>query len=155
MVKINLLSYQPTNDWLLIFSYSFTLESNWKVTRMKDGNNHKKFLIVQQILLVNTIGNVKRMVRRIWIMSGYKAVIENYCNVEYVLCTSLKIWNIQFPLQDIVTESSSFDLVSFIPLLRDRIYTANPFAKQFLVSWVSAMHPSTAYKEIHTSYWMV
>ena len=40
-------------------------------------------------------------------------------------------------LQDIVTESSSFDLVSFIPLLRDRIYTANPFAKQFLVSWVS------------------
>ena len=32
---------------------------------MKDGNNHKKFLIVQQILLVNTIGNVKRMVQRI------------------------------------------------------------------------------------------
>lgn len=67
MVKINLLSYQPTNDWLLIFSYSFTLESNLKVMRMKDGNNHqfKKFLIVQQILLVNTIGNVKRMVWRI------------------------------------------------------------------------------------------
>lgn len=42
-----------------------------------------------------------------------------------------------FSWQDIVTESSSFDLVSFIPLLRDRIYTANPFAKQFLVSWVS------------------
>jgi len=41
-----------------------------------------------------------------------------------------------FSFQDIVTESSSFDLVSFIPLLRDRIYTANPFAKQFLVSWV-------------------
>ena len=72
-----------------------------------------------------------------------------------MLCTSLKIWNFQFPLQDIVTESSSFDLVSFIPLLRDRIYTANPFAKQFLVSWVSAMRPSTAYKEINTFYWMV
>jgi len=43
-------------------------------------------------------------------------------------------------LQDIVTESSSFDLVSFIPLLRDRIYTANPFAKQFLVSWVSVKY---------------
>ncbi|CAH3026669.1 unnamed protein product [Porites evermanni] len=39
-------------------------------------------------------------------------------------------------IKDIVTESSSFDLVSFIPLLRDRIYTANPFAKQFLVSWL-------------------
>ena len=50
---------------------------------MKDGNNHqfKKLLIVQQILLVNTIGNVKRMVWRICIMSGCKAVIENYCYV--------------------------------------------------------------------------
>lgn len=42
-----------------------------------------------------------------------------------------------------MTESSSFDLVSFIPLLRDRIYTVNPFAKQFLVSWVS-MYLSTS-----------
>lgn len=39
--------------------------------------------------------------------------------------------------QDIVTESSSFDLVAFIPLLRERIYTRNPFARQFVVSWVS------------------
>ena len=45
-----------------------------------------------------------------------------------------------------MTESSSFDLVSFIPLLRDRIYTANPFAKQFLVSWVSVVeHKSIAF----------
>ncbi|XP_023212530.1 protein VAC14 homolog, partial [Centruroides sculpturatus] len=36
---------------------------------------------------------------------------------------------------DIVTESSSFDLVAFMPLLRERIYTKNPFARQFLVSW--------------------
>lgn len=64
----------------------------------------------------------------------------------------IKNLEFKFPLQDIVTESSSFDLVSFIPLLRDRIYTANPFAKQFLVSWVSARCPSTAIKEIHTSY---
>ncbi|XP_027047389.1 protein VAC14 homolog [Pocillopora damicornis] len=42
-------------------------------------------------------------------------------------------------VKDIVTESSSFDLVSFIPLLRDRIYTANPFAKQFLVSWLMVL----------------
>ena len=39
--------------------------------------------------------------------------------------------------QDIVTESSSFDIVAFMPLLRERIYTANAYAKQFLVSWVS------------------
>ncbi|XP_015778657.1 PREDICTED: protein VAC14 homolog [Acropora digitifera] len=43
-------------------------------------------------------------------------------------------------IKDIVTESSSFDLVSFIPLLRDRIYTANPFAKQFLVSWLQVLY---------------
>lgn len=39
-------------------------------------------------------------------------------------------------IKDIVTESTSFDLVSFIPLLRDRMYTTNPFAKQFIVSWI-------------------
>jgi vacuole morphology and inheritance protein 14 len=44
---------------------------------------------------------------------------------------------ISFILQDIVTESSSFDLVSFVPLLRERIYNKNPSARQFLVSWVS------------------
>lgn len=39
-------------------------------------------------------------------------------------------------VKDIVTESSTFDLVSFIPLLRERMYTTNPFAKQFIVSWI-------------------
>ncbi|XP_067131092.1 protein VAC14 homolog isoform X2 [Centruroides vittatus] len=42
-------------------------------------------------------------------------------------------------LKDIVTESSSFDLVAFMPLLRERIYTKNPFARQFLVSWISVL----------------
>ena len=42
-------------------------------------------------------------------------------------------------IKDIVTESSDFDLVSFIPILRERIYTTNPNAKQFLVSWLSAL----------------
>ena len=40
-------------------------------------------------------------------------------------------------LQDIVTESSSFDLIAFLPLLQERILTRNPFARQFIVSWVS------------------
>jgi len=39
-------------------------------------------------------------------------------------------------LQDIVTESASFDLISFMPLLQERILTRNPFARQFIVSWV-------------------
>lgn len=42
-------------------------------------------------------------------------------------------------MKDIVTESASFDLVAFIPLLRERIYTKNPFAKQFVVSWITVL----------------
>ncbi|XP_028392821.1 protein VAC14 homolog [Dendronephthya gigantea] len=39
-------------------------------------------------------------------------------------------------VKDIVTESASFDIVSFIPLLRERMLTTNAFAKQFIVSWI-------------------
>lgn len=39
-----------------------------------------------------------------------------------------------------MTESRNFDLVKFVPLMRERIYTTNPHAKQFLVSWVSCHH---------------
>ncbi|WAR12261.1 VAC14-like protein [Mya arenaria] len=39
-------------------------------------------------------------------------------------------------MKDIVTESASFDLVSFIPLLRERIYNKNEHARQFIVSWI-------------------
>ncbi|XP_059156655.1 protein VAC14 homolog [Physella acuta] len=42
-------------------------------------------------------------------------------------------------IKDIVTESSSFDLVAFIPLLRERIYTRNTFARQFVVSWIEVL----------------
>lgn len=42
-----------------------------------------------------------------------------------------------FDPQDIVTESNKFDLVSFIPLLRERIYSNNQYARQFIISWVS------------------
>lgn len=41
-------------------------------------------------------------------------------------------------LQDIVTESNQFDLVGFIPLLRERIYSNNQYARQFIISWVGA-----------------
>ncbi|XP_053558318.1 protein VAC14 homolog [Bombina bombina] len=39
-------------------------------------------------------------------------------------------------LKDIVTESNKFDLVSFVPLLRDRIYSNNQYARQFIISWI-------------------
>ncbi|XP_012265720.2 protein VAC14 homolog [Athalia rosae] len=42
-------------------------------------------------------------------------------------------------MKDIVTESGMFDLVGFIPLLRERIYTKNPFGKQFVIAWVSVL----------------
>lgn len=32
-----------------------------------------------------------------------------------------------------------FDLVGFMPLLRERIYTKNPFGKQFVIAWVSVL----------------
>ncbi|XP_020819252.1 protein VAC14 homolog isoform X2 [Phascolarctos cinereus] len=39
-------------------------------------------------------------------------------------------------LKDIVTENNKFDLVSFIPLLRERIYSNNQYARQFIISWI-------------------
>lgn len=32
-----------------------------------------------------------------------------------------------------------FDLVGFMPLLRERIYTKNPFGRQFVIAWVSVL----------------
>ncbi|XP_019880137.1 protein VAC14 homolog isoform X2 [Aethina tumida] len=42
-------------------------------------------------------------------------------------------------LKDIVVEST-FDLDGFIPLLRERIYTQNSFARQFVISWISILN---------------
>uniref|UniRef100_A0A8B9TQL1 Protein VAC14 homolog n=1 Tax=Anas platyrhynchos TaxID=8839 RepID=A0A8B9TQL1_ANAPL len=44
-------------------------------------------------------------------------------------------------LKDIVTESNQFDLVGFIPLLRERIYSNNQYARQFIISWVGSPVP--------------
>ncbi|XP_049788046.1 protein VAC14 homolog [Schistocerca cancellata] len=43
-------------------------------------------------------------------------------------------------MKDIVTESASFDLVAFVPVLRDMMYTKNTFTRQFVISWVSALY---------------
>ncbi|KYM84873.1 Protein VAC14 like protein [Atta colombica] len=42
-------------------------------------------------------------------------------------------------MKDIVTESGLFGLVEFIPLLRERIYTKNPFGRLFVISWISVL----------------
>lgn len=42
-------------------------------------------------------------------------------------------------MKDIVTESGMFDLVGFMPILRERILTKNPFGRQFMISWVSVL----------------
>jgi vacuole morphology and inheritance protein 14 len=39
-------------------------------------------------------------------------------------------------LKDIVSENPHFDVDNFISLLRERMYTNNTFARQFLVSWI-------------------
>ena len=38
-----------------------------------------------------------------------------------------------------MTESGMFDLLGFMPLLRERIYTKSPFGRQFVISWVSVL----------------
>lgn len=44
-------------------------------------------------------------------------------------------------LKDIVTESyQTFDLNSFLPLIRERIYSKNSFARQFIISWISIIN---------------
>ncbi|KAF7995537.1 hypothetical protein HCN44_006644 [Aphidius gifuensis] len=42
-------------------------------------------------------------------------------------------------MKDIVTDSGMFDLRAFMPILREQIYTKNPFGRQFLISWVSVL----------------
>ncbi|XP_067929042.1 protein VAC14 homolog [Watersipora subatra] len=43
-------------------------------------------------------------------------------------------------MKDIVTESALFNIPSFIPLLRERIYTRKPFCRRFVTSWISLLN---------------
>lgn len=43
-------------------------------------------------------------------------------------------------MKNIAMESPAFDIVAFIPLIRERIYTKNSFSRMFIVSWVSALN---------------
>jgi len=41
--------------------------------------------------------------------------------------------------QEIITESASFNLVEFIPTLREKMHTKNEFARQFIITWISVL----------------
>ncbi|KYN36055.1 Protein VAC14 like protein [Trachymyrmex septentrionalis] len=63
--------------------------------------------------------------------------IKNATELLDRLMKNIIIFYILF--QDIVTESGLFGLVEFIPLLRERIYTKNPFGRLFVISWISVL----------------
>ena len=42
-------------------------------------------------------------------------------------------------MKDVVTEAEDFDIEGFMPLLGEKIYVSNPFSRQFLVGWISAL----------------
>eukprot|EP01087_Luapelamoeba_hula_P002178 TRINITY_DN1189_c0_g1_i1.p1 TRINITY_DN1189_c0_g1~~TRINITY_DN1189_c0_g1_i1.p1 ORF type:complete len:821 (+),score=150.65 TRINITY_DN1189_c0_g1_i1:20-2482(+) len=42
-------------------------------------------------------------------------------------------------LKDIITESDSFDIEHFIPLLKERIKVQNAFVRQFLIGWITVL----------------
>ena len=65
----------PKSDKHLISSYNITPESHSKVMRIKEVITSVRLLIVELILLVSTLGNVKRTVWRICIsMLGCKGL---------------------------------------------------------------------------------
>lgn len=39
-----------------------------------------------------------------------------------------------------MTECSTFNIDAFMPLLRERIYVPNNFARQFIISWISVLN---------------
>ena len=41
--------------------------------------------------------------------------------------------------QDIVTASPNFDIMAFIPDLKECLTVINPFKRQFLISWITVL----------------
>ena len=74
----------PESDWHLISPFNITLQ--------KEGNDHKlkNLLIVIQILLVSTLGNVWRTVWRICILKLRCKGLKTSCNQFYVCIVFLE-----------------------------------------------------------------
>ena len=45
-----------------------------------------------------------------------------------------------FVFQDIVTESDKFVLDTFVPVLKDKMYSKDTFARAFNLGWIQAMY---------------
>ena len=118
--------------------------------------DHHKIITVYSFIITSILTFQKcrtSLVRSAWIIGCEEEVINpksTKCNgywpdisprflmVEHPkMLSESECFTVSFFLQDIVTESCAFDMVNFMPLLRERIYTKNPFARQFIVSWVS------------------
>ena len=54
-------------------------------------------------------------------------------------------------MKDIVTESTSFSIEAFIPLLRERLTVLNPYVRQFLVGWITVLDGTP---DIHMVEWL-
>ncbi len=54
-------------------------------------------------------------------------------------------------VKDIVTESTSFSIEAFIPLLRERLAVLNPYVRQFLVGWITVLDGTP---DIHMVEWL-
>lgn len=42
-------------------------------------------------------------------------------------------------IKDIVADIRHFDIDMFIPILREKLYTRDPFCRQFLVQWIKLL----------------
>lgn len=63
--------------------------------------------------------------------------MSNLCPWNLVIISFIAIL---YFFQDIVTENATFDLVAFMPHLRERLYSKNTFSRQYIISWVSVLH---------------
>jgi len=73
------------------------------------------------------------------LMKVARKFFKGFLKMQFPFFLQLFISYLHMLFQDIVTESGLFDLVGFMPLLRERIYTKNPFGRQFVISWVSVL----------------
>ncbi|KAF7408581.1 hypothetical protein HZH66_003118 [Vespula vulgaris] len=67
----------------------------------------------------------------------FAALSKLACDSEQNIKTATEL--LDRLMKDIVTESGLFDLVGFMPQLRERIYTKNTFGRQFVIAWVSVL----------------
>jgi hypothetical protein len=52
-------------------------------------------------------------------------------------------------LKDIVTESASFQLDRFVPLLQERVHVINPFVRSFLLGWITLLDSVPGLQLVH------